>query len=373
MSTFIQIHTLTAYPPANLNRDDMNRPKTVRVGDVQRLRVSSQSLKRAWRTSAAFNEAMVGHVGVRTKELGVHIFKALEEGKSFRALLLDPHGAKADKQPVGEKPAREIAKTIAAVFGALKKDKPSEKKPTVDLEIEQLVFVSPAEIDAIDTLVEESRESGKAPDLKKDTPLRRTSNAADIAMFGRMLADRPVFNVEAAVQVGHAFSVNRVDVEDDFYTAVDDLNTREENVGAGHMGVTEYGAGLFYVYICINRDLLVANLDGDEDLAKASLRALVEAACTVAPTGKQAAFASRANAAFVLAEKGDRQPRSLALAFLDPIGHAEGLGMIDQAAAKLREIKGNMDQCYGYTLDAAECYPLKGEGSMQAVYDFVGA
>lgn len=55
MTTFIQLHLLTAYPAANLNRDDTGAPKTVVLGGATRLRVSSQSLKRAWRTSALLN------------------------------------------------------------------------------------------------------------------------------------------------------------------------------------------------------------------------------------------------------------------------------------------------------------------------------
>ncbi|SVJ78231.1 CRISPR-associated protein [Klebsiella pneumoniae] len=43
MTTFIQLHLLTAYPAANLNRDDTGAPKTVMLGGATRLRISSQS------------------------------------------------------------------------------------------------------------------------------------------------------------------------------------------------------------------------------------------------------------------------------------------------------------------------------------------
>lgn len=43
MTTWIQLHLLTAYPPSNLNRDDLGRPKTAVVGGESRLRISSQS------------------------------------------------------------------------------------------------------------------------------------------------------------------------------------------------------------------------------------------------------------------------------------------------------------------------------------------
>ena len=57
MTQFIQLHVLTSYPPSNLNRDDMGRPKTARMGNAERLRISSQSLKRHWRVSDVFEEA----------------------------------------------------------------------------------------------------------------------------------------------------------------------------------------------------------------------------------------------------------------------------------------------------------------------------
>src|SRR5690625_4462902 len=99
MSRFIQIHTLTSYPPANLNRDDLGRPKTAMMGGVERLRVSSQSLKRHWRTSDLFQEALRSHLGTRTKDVGEKVRqKLLELG-------------------VTEKQAEEWAVDIAKVFG----------------------------------------------------------------------------------------------------------------------------------------------------------------------------------------------------------------------------------------------------------------
>ena len=79
MERFVQIHLLTSYPPANLNRDDLGRPKTAVMGGVPRLRISSQSLKRAWRTSDVFEQALENHIGTRTKSMGRDIYKKLQE------------------------------------------------------------------------------------------------------------------------------------------------------------------------------------------------------------------------------------------------------------------------------------------------------
>lgn len=108
-------------------------------------------------------------------------------------------------------------------------------------------------------------------------------------------------------------------IEDDYFTAVDDLNSGEEDAGAGHIGEAGFAAGLFYLYVCIDKQQLVDNLDGDTELANKTIKALVEAAAKVGPTGKQNSFASRAYATYMLGEAGDQQPRSLSVSFLRPI------------------------------------------------------
>ena len=108
MTQFIQLHFLTSYPPANLNRDDLGNPKTARLGGVERLRVSSQSLKRAWRTSETFQKEFSGSIGTRTRRLGIEVFEALKA------------------KGVTEKKAKDWAEEIAKEYGALKKDVPLE-------------------------------------------------------------------------------------------------------------------------------------------------------------------------------------------------------------------------------------------------------
>ncbi|HRP69669.1 MAG TPA: type I-E CRISPR-associated protein Cas7/Cse4/CasC, partial [Turneriella sp.] len=269
-SRFLQLHFLTSYPPSNLNRDDLGRPKTALMGGANRLRISSQSLKRAWRTSDVFSQALAQNRGVRTKNYGKEIFeKLVNDG-------------------IKEKDAKTWAKAIAEVFGKLKAEKKDD--PLLDLEIEQLAHFSVEEQAAIDTLVKKLIKDKRAPADDELKLLRKENSAADIAMFGRMLASEPAYNFEAAVQVAHAITVHKVAVEDDFFTAVDDLNRGDEDKGAGHMGDIEFGAGLFYLYICINRELLLKNLNGDKTLAENTIAALVEAVATVAPTGKQNSF-----------------------------------------------------------------------------------
>jgi len=361
MGRFIQLHLLTSYPPANLNRDDLGRPKTAMMGGVPRLRVSSQSLKRAWRTSDVFEKALKGHIGTRTKEMGISVFKSLTD------------------KGVSEKNALEWARVVSGVFGKPKTlSKPEEAKlkdaevPESEkqklklkpLEIEQLAHFSPEEESAINSLIETMVSRGVGPEKDEIYLLKSKHTAADIALFGRMLASSPTYNTEASAQVAHAISVHKVVVEDDFFTAIDDLNNDDDDMGAAHMGDTEFGAALFYQYICIDINLLQETLD-DESLVIKTVNALIEAAATVAPGGKQNSFASRARASYILCEVGDQQPRSLSVAFLEPIS---GSRMLNDAIDKLEDTKEKMNKVYGNCADfSTTLNAVTGEGSLKEI------
>ncbi|MFZ1569609.1 MAG: type I-E CRISPR-associated protein Cas7/Cse4/CasC [Thiolinea sp.] len=345
MSRFVQLHLLTSYPPANLNRDDLGRPKTAMMGGEPRLRVSSQSLKRAWRTSEVFADSLKGHIGTRTKEMGIQVFNQLRE------------------KGIAKKDAMEWTKLIAEQFGKLKKaNKDNELQ---ELEIEQLAHFSPEEHQLIDDLIATIAERKTKPEDSELALLRKKHTAADIALFGRMLASSPAFNTEAAAQVAHAISVHSVVVEDDFFTAVDDLNSGEDDAGASHLGETEFAAGLFYLYLCIDKDLLVKNLSGDEALANKTLEALIESTATVSPSGKQNSFASRARASYILCETGKQQPRSLSVAYLKPV---RGGDMLTSAIKQLETTVENMDKVYGACADKrCSMNAVAVKGSLQAI------
>ena len=349
MDRFVQLHILTSYPPANLNRDDLGRPKTAIMGGKQRLRVSSQCLKRNWRVSDVYKEALGENIGTRTKRMGPRIWDRLVEGGRT------------------ENQAASATKKMVKQFGDLE----GKKKQYLH---SQVVHYSPAELDAIDALVETLIDEQRAPEDDELELLRAEHSAVDVAMFGRMLAATPKYNVEAAVQVAHALTVHEAEVEDDFFTAVDDLNEGLEDSGSAHMGVTEFGAGLFYIYVCVDRAQLVDNL-GAEDLAARAMEALAEAATTVSPSGKQNSFGSRAYASIALAEKGDQQPRSLSVAFLDPVsGRNTKDGLLADATAALQNTRANMNASYGSCYDAD--YLLNattGEGTLDGLKEFVSS
>lgn len=382
MTQFIQLHLLTSYPPSNLNRDDLGRPKTAQMGGVNRLRISSQSLKRAWRTSEAFRLALGETpirqdmndkvIGTRSKILGLELFKQLAD---LNEINLDALSHFKDKNG-NVKLAYESARAIAEQFGKLDGEFPPKKKkkgesngdePTNEednsdedettkqlktfrkaLSISQLFHISPGELSKVMALIEKLKKERRAPNKEELNLLREDHHAVDIALFGRMLAEQPRYNTEAAVQVAHAITVHPVSIQDDYFTAVDDLNKGLEDKGSAHIGEAAFGAGIFYLYICINRDLLDKNLGNEQGLRNKTLTALLEAVTKISPTGKQNSFASRAYASYVLAEKGDKQPRSLSLAFLTPVSDED---YMKTAIERVEEKRESMDKMYGPCAD----------------------
>ena len=347
MTRFVQLHFLTVYPPSNPNRDDMGRPKMAIYGGVPRLRLSSQSLKRAARMSPAMSEALKGNMGERTQRLGDEVAKHLRS------------------QGADEGKAHQIARDVAEVFGKL--DAAKDK-----VHIRQLAFISPDERQAAMEMAEralagESLEEN--PRSRGKTILRTADGAVDLAMFGRMLADAPDFNREAAVQVSHAITTHRAEAEDDYYTAADDLKKPTESMGAGFVGEAGFGSGVYYLYVCIDTERLVENLAGDEALARKALEAVVEAFATATPSGKRNSYSHHTRASYVRAEAGDQQPRSLAAAFLKPV---TGEDLLDASIAKLREIAAAIDKAYGASADSsAEMDLAGGSGTLSEIKAFV--
>jgi CRISPR system Cascade subunit CasC len=344
MSHFLQMHLLTFYPPSNLNRDDTGRPKTATVGGAARLRISSQALKRAWRTSSVFAERLREHRGERTQRFGEEIERHLRE-----------QGVVADR-------ALAIARDIARHFGKLKLERDPAPART-----EQLAFISPEERAAALALADRIAAGEKVEPVAEQL-LRHSDTAADLAMFGRMLADNPAYNREAAVQVAHAITTHRVTVEDDYYTAIDDLKTADEDAGAGFVGELGFGSGIFYLYACVDTGLLLRNLGGEKALAAAACAALAEAAATVSPKGKQPSFAARARAHYVLTESGSAQPRTLAGAFVRPVEDAD---LIACSVARLAEWRQKLDRAYGPAAEAHVAMDVAAEmGTLADIVEF---
>lgn len=380
MSTFLQLHLLTSYPPSNLNRDDLGRPKTAIVGGKNRLRVSSQSLKRAWRTSDVFEKELGSRIGVRTGKLILELSDCLKAGGYEKNLAEEiakntctiyefpfkkstekkPKSAKRDTEENSEEESPEKMKTDLLVFYN------TSELDTLRSFIKQLVHDNKDNKDKINPTNDEWKKLKDSVDNLRDSK----SVNPDVALFGRMMASAPSFNIEAAAQIAHAITVHEVAVEDDYFTAIDDLS-KSDTQGAGHLGETEFGAGVYYLYACINVSELRNNLNNDE-LAQRTLIALLHAATKVAPTGKQNSFASRAYASYVMLEQGSQQPRSLHTAFLKPVKGKNDDGIDVVAIKELEQTRKAMDKAYNMCADSYKVMNVsQGEGTFADLTDFI--
>ena len=271
-----------------------------------------------------------------------------------------------------EKQALNAGKKISTAF-VNPKDLEGKKEGDTFQEtmLKMPIRLSGEEIQAVDDLVDKLASEKRIPEDDELDFLRKTHRSVDIAMFGRMLASKGKLNVkmEAAVQVAHAFTVNAAKADDDYFTAVEDLNDYREDEGSAFIGESGFGSGVYYLYLCINKTLLIENLQGDETLANETLTALVEACTKVSPTGKQNSFASRAYTSYLMAEKGSQQPRSLSVAFFKPV---KGEDQLDNAINTIEEQKENFDKAYGKCADDSKAMNAqKGEGSLQEIIEFV--
>ncbi|MBZ0128729.1 MAG: type I-E CRISPR-associated protein Cas7/Cse4/CasC [Rhodobacteraceae bacterium] len=348
MCHFLQLHYLTVYPPSNPNRDDQGAPKSASFGGTPRLRLSSQAIKRAARLSPVMQTALEGHLGARTQRIGEVVRDTLAaEGVD---------GAKAEA----------AGKEIAVIFG--KFDAEAEKKGHI--RSRQLAFVSPDERAAALALARQIA-AGEKPEIDKKTILRTADGAADIAMFGRMLADSPDYNREAAVQVSHALTTHRALAEDDYYSAADDLKKPTEDAGAGFIGSAGFGSGVYYLYACVDVGLLIENLGGDTALAACATEALAEALATATPSGKRNSYAHQTRAAYIRAESGAQQPRSLAGAFLNALA---GEDVLNASVARLEAEAANMNAAYEDCYDAVAVMNVSaGQGSLAEIRAFARA
>lgn len=347
MSKFIQIHTLTGYSSALINRDDTGLAKRIMFGGKMRTRISSQCRKRAWR----MNE---GRDAIR------NLAGAADDIRS--RMVVEKIGEKlvaAGQDP--ERVQQILPGFVNAVYGdkawKAPKAKKGEAAPAPDYSARQALLFSGAEKDFIEAKMLEALEAEKPEDaakafgkdykalmkvMREQTVLPSGLTAA---LFGRMVTSDLAANMDAAIHVAHAFTVHADRSETDFFSAMDDLSPREDG-GAGFIGETEISSGLFYGYVSIDVDLLVANLGGDTALAGEVVDSLVRLIATVSPGAKRGGTAPYSYASTALIEAGDALPRNLAEAFRDairPETHAAAEEALAAHVARCDEIYGTCE------------------------------
>ena len=366
----VEFHIIQNFAPSNLNRDDSNTPKDCEFGGCRRARISSQCIKRSLRNHDSFKNAVRdagGSFGTRTKRI---IAKISE-------LLIQQYGKPEDESLV-------VAKRAVALFGVKRDDKQPEKTSILlylgENEISDIAEIASknditllaSEIsveEEIDESAEEEKGGGKK---KKKSPkptltaeqkaiqkelqkvvgearLKNAAYAADIALYGRMVADKNVknMNVVAACQVAHAISTHKVEMEMDYFTAVDDLLPGEDT-GSDMIGVVEFNSSCFYRYSLIDINKLQKNLGFNDDLLKATVLGYLEASVKAIPTGKQNSMAAQNPPAFarVIIRK-DAFPWSLANAFQKPVFSSRDASIEEKSINALNSYFDKLTKTYG--------------------------
>jgi len=373
MTTFIEMHALRSFPPSNLNRDDLGSPKTAIFGGTRRLRISSQCLKRTWRMSEHFRGSFAeDQLGIRTNRLPEQVLEQIgaELDEAARDGLLSLLSAIGRKKATGSPEGGEDGSDEPADGDVVDESASSRTA--------HLLYLSQQEINAVTTFAQQHKEKlakilkkKKQPDpeaikkLRKDleSHLREhtSKNAVDVGLFGRFVTSDEFDTVEGALQVAHALGTQKVELEYDYFTAVDDLG---DEPGAGHLGETEFASSVLYLYACCDLELLGSNLgargkdgripdDEARDLAKRSLPALVRAMAEATPKGKRNGTAPHTPAEYVEVVVRRGAPLSFANAFTKPVSAVEGGGDVMAASIKrLAEHRDRIETAYGRDEDA---------------------
>jgi len=317
----LELHIIQNFAPSNLNRNDTGAPKDCIFGGSRRARISSQCFKRAMREHFKENFTAQENLAERSTRLVEEIASQLEQSGK-------------DKEE-----AKRIVETALAGIGLNMSKKDAEKTEYLLFfgreEIRKFTEICLENYDALlevappDTSEMSAKDAKKASKAGSLPQVSKTlldamdgGRAADLALFGRMLADLPVKNREASSQVAHAISTHKTGVEFDFFTAVDDLKP-EDMAGSDHLGTVEFNSACFYRYANVNVEKLRENLQGDEELTRATVEAYIRAAVEAIPTGKQNSFATHEKPSFVLATVSDAGKCSLANAFEKAVKNEE--------------------------------------------------
>lgn len=335
----IQIHMLQNYSPANLNRDDTGSPKDAMFGGFLRGRISSQCLKRSIRKSAVLEDAFKkeGLLGVRTKRLPGLIedeLKALGvDTKTIQAIVerVPEIGKKAEKKGDGDE--EDDAAT-------------EDTGTTAKTETRQLIFMGANELRPLAERMlnlYKTSKNWKKEELEKSLG-KSLPRSVDIALFGRMTTSETFENVNAASQVAHAISTNALTQEFDYYTALDDISGQS---GAGMIGDVEFNSSTYYKYLNVHWEELLKNLGGDVTVATQAVLALISAAATAQPSGKQNSFAAHNLPDLVLVEVSDKNlPVSYANAFLRPARANSEYTLTEASAAQLSDYMTRVNKMY---------------------------
>lgn len=301
--TYIDIHVLQTLPPSNINRDDAGSPKTAMFGGVLRSRVSSQAWKRATRTAFA-DQVNPQDLATRTKRISRLLAARLSERTGVEPEAASRIATSLLEASLQIKPGTKEGDTAYLLFFGRR-------------QLDRIVDLVAADVEELSGLSDTDLKAHVAPHKAALLDALATGHPVDVALFGRMVADIPSLNVDAATQVAHALSTHAVQTEFDYYTAVDDENTADET-GAGMIGTVEYTSATLYRYATIGLHQLVENL-ADTAAVIEAVTLFIDSFARAIPSGHQNSFAHRTLPSLVSVMIRDDQPVNLVGAFESPV------------------------------------------------------
>lgn len=388
--SMVQIHLLTSYPAALLNRDDAGLAKRIPFGGATRTRISSQCLKKHWREATQLDAGET--LAVRSRII-------------FEKFVAGP--LRASDAGLTEAEIAVVAKVLVDAVLASKKGEGGDDAGEDDGDAEaadaggrdatteagsvkqkQVIVLSAPECDWLTETAKEmvrlARErgvafsdeaalkaalgAGKGPKAAKPKKgkkgeavpaaddalvafwrdrleiIRALAASVDVALFGRFITSDLLTRVDAAVSVAHAFTTHTELAETDYFTAMDMLD--DSSAGAGHLNDTELTSGVFYTYVVVDFAQLRSNLGPHADQAESLIARFVRTMATVGPRAKRGSTAPFALAEFVLLERGDEQPRTLANAFRKPVARDEGGDLMAASIRALMDHRERLDAMF---------------------------
>ena len=354
----VTIHTLTALPLHNLNRDESGAPKQITEGGVTRARLSSQSIKRAARIAFERSLAETDR-STRSKVQIADLTAQAISVATDRGIEVTPQTEKKLAKAIGDivlrltqSAKKEAAKAVKVPTAKADPTPAAEAAEPASDKKDTLVWLSAGErhtlvLRAIDKVL-----VGGADTLDGDAVAQSTDSLA-IAAFGRMFAAAPSLTMEAAVSVGNATTTHEASIELDYFTAVDDIAAAANESGAGQLGYQMYTSGVYYQAITIDRAQLLRNLDGDLDDPRLiqQLNDLVRQLVIALPQGKKSGTNPFAMPSVVLVEE---QSYRSAYQFQTPVQADEDGGYLEGSvtalAAKVRNARGFDATAFGDTI-----------------------
>lgn len=338
MSIFVDIHAIQTVPPSCINRDDTGSPKSAIYGGVHRHRVSSQSWKRA--TRLEFNKFLPEEkAGIRTKRIIECVSAEIAKKRS-------------DLAEEADKLAKAVFEAAGVKFEKIAKKKPENNDDaageTTLPKATYLWFLSRLQIEKLADIAISSFDSSEKISAKSAKAAIKDMNSYDLALFGRMVADDPNLNVDAACQVAHAISTHCAEQEFDYFTAVDDVKSADPqaDAGAGMIGTVEFTSSTLYRYATVSIDALAQSL-GCLESAYNAVTSFSQAFITAMPTGKQNTFANRTLPEAVYITVRRHQPVSLVQAFEKPVTAKQEQGYSQESLKRLARYARSLEDTYG--------------------------